>query len=218
MVWWNISANWGWKQRTIGDGDRRISLVLLPTEKTSHVITPNFLLQGRANFNSSWEEKRGGYALVVKPVEERVTTSVPEEVQRILQQFSSITNNTERFTLPPAREVEHEIELTPGAALPNQAHYRMSPWRTNILQEQIDKLLDDGLIKPNRSPCTIPALLVPKKNEDYHMCIDSRAINRIIVKYRFPIPRIDELSGAKFFSKMDLRSGYHQIRIRPGDE
>ncbi|CAL9025981.1 unnamed protein product [Prunus brigantina] len=94
--------------------------------------------------------------------------------------------------LPPAREIRHAIDLVPG------------------------------FIRHSLSPCAVPVLLTPKKDGSRRMCVDSRAVNKITVKYRFPIPRLedmlDDLAGSQWFSKIDLRSGYHQIRIREGDE
>lgn len=123
--------------------------------------------------------------------------------------------------LPPQRAMDHRIELVPGASPQSRPTYRMSPAELDELKKQLDQLLASGFIQPSKSPFGAPILFVKKKDGSMRMCVDYRALNGITIKNSYPLPRIDELfdrlQGAKVFSKIDLRSGYHQIRIHPDD-
>lgn len=131
---------------------------------------------------------------------------------------------TREATTHPTPHVQHPVccGLSTGAMLPNMPIYRTSPTKHKELQWQVQELLDRGFIQESLSPYTVPMLLTPNKDGSWHICIDSRSINQIIVKYRFHIPRLDDLldvlHGAQFFSKIVLRSEYHKIRIQAGDE
>jgi hypothetical protein len=123
--------------------------------------------------------------------------------------------------LPPERDVEFVIELKPGTAPISRRLYRMTPNELAELKTQLQDLLEKGFIRPSSSSWGYPAIFVKKKDQTLRMCVDYKPLNEVTIKNKYPLPRIDilfdQLIGARVFSKIDLRSGYHQIRIRPED-
>jgi hypothetical protein len=123
--------------------------------------------------------------------------------------------------LPPERDVEFVIELKPGTAPISRRSYRMPPNELAELKTQLQDLLEKGFIRPSSSPWGCPAIFVKKKDQTLRMCVDYRPLNEVTIKNKYPLPRIDilfdQLTRARVFSKIDLKSGYHQIRIRPED-
>src|SRR5580765_777218 len=123
--------------------------------------------------------------------------------------------------LPPVREIEFEIDLIPGTGPVSVAPYRMAPAELVELKSQLEDLSSKGFIRPSVSPWGAPVLLVKKKDGRSRLCVDYRQLNKVTIKNRYPLPRIDDLmdqlKGAAVFSKIDLRSGYHQIRVKEED-
>ncbi|GKB26643.1 reverse transcriptase domain-containing protein [Tanacetum coccineum] len=123
--------------------------------------------------------------------------------------------------LPPVRQVEFQIDLIPGAAPVARAPYRLAPSEMQELSNQLQELADRGFIRPSTSPWGASVLFVKKKDGSFRMCIDYRELNKLTIKNCYPLPRIDDLfdqlQGLSVYSKIDLRSGYHQLRVRGED-
>jgi hypothetical protein len=147
---------------------------------------------------------------------------LPEEVQELLDSFADIVVDELPKSLLPIRCISHHINLILGASLLNKETDRLTPQENEEVKNQFQELLDKGLVRESLSPCAVPTLLSPNKDGGWIMCIDSRAINKITIRYKFPLPIMDDLmdylSGENFFSKIDLKIGDHQIRMREGDE
>nr|GFA49987.1 putative reverse transcriptase domain-containing protein [Tanacetum cinerariifolium] len=130
-------------------------------------------------------------------------------------------NRDELPGIPPVREVEFNIELIPGAEPISKAPYRMAPIELKELKDQLQELLERGFIRSSVSSWGAPVLFVKKKDGSMRLCIDYRELNKITIRNRYPLPRIDDLfdqlQGAMHFSKIDLRSGYHQLRVKEQD-
>ena len=123
--------------------------------------------------------------------------------------------------LPPDRDIEFKIELIPGTTPISRRPYRMPPNELAELKTQLQELLEKGHICPSLSPWGCPAIFVKKKDKSLRMCVDYRPLNAVTIKNKYPLPRIDilfdQLAKTKVFSKIDLRSSYHQIKIRLED-
>ena len=152
----------------------------------------------------------------------QLDTSLPSSIVSLLQEFEDVFPEEIPNGLPPIRGIEHKIDFIPGATIPNRPAYRSNPEETKELKKQVGELMEKGYVRDSLSPCSVLVILVPTKDGTWRMCVDCRAINNITVKYRHPIPRLDdmfdELHGSCIFSKIDLKSGYHQIRMKEGDE
>ncbi|KAK1607032.1 hypothetical protein QYE76_030705 [Lolium multiflorum] len=159
-------------------------------------------------------------AIVQPNMDSETKQQVIPAVQAVIDKYPDVfLNPTE---LPPEREYDHAIPLKPEAAPFNARPYRYSPAHKDEIEKQVKSMLESGTIVPSMSPYASPVLLILKKDGSWRFCIDYRRLNELTIKNTFPMPVIDELldelSGATIFSKLDLRAGYHQIRMLPADE
>lgn len=142
-------------------------------------------------------------------------------LQDLLSRYSTVFPDDLPTGLPPCRDDQPAIDLEPGAQPQSRSMYRMSPKELAEVRSQITSMIEKGHIQPSRSPWGAPLLFVRKKDGALRMCIDYRALNKLTLKNRYPLPRIDDLldklTGATVFSSLDLRSGYYQLRLHPSD-
>jgi hypothetical protein len=123
--------------------------------------------------------------------------------------------------MPPDRDIEFVIEFIPGTAPIAQRPYCMNPQELEELKKQLADMLSKGLIRPSASPWGSPVLFVDKRDGTIRLCVDYRKLNEVTIKNKYPLPKIedvfDQLNGARVFSKIDLRAGYHQLKVRESD-
>ncbi|XP_057416101.1 uncharacterized protein LOC130710765 [Lotus japonicus] len=149
----------------------------------------------------------------------RPEITVPGELLGVLQQFDEVFQDPKG--LPPSRSHDHAIHLKEGAEIPNLRPYKCPHFQKSEVEKLVGDMLQAGVIRPSISPYSSPIILVKKKDGGWRFCVDYRALNKITIPNKFPIPIIeellDEIGEAKIFSKLDLKSGYHQIRMRTED-
>jgi hypothetical protein len=227
-----LGRPWQYDRNVIHDG--KMNTYTLEKNGRTHMLLPIkdkgvkpegrnivLLMSGKELLTEVKKKEDPKFFVVRKPRIVLTSTRVddlPEEIQELLEEFADIVVDELPHLLPLMRSVSHHIDLIPRASLSNKAAYRLTPQENEEVKKQVQELLDKGLVRESLSPCAVPTVLNPKKDGGWRMCTNSRAINKITIRYRFPLSWMDDLmdclSGEKYFSKIDLKSGYHQIRMR----
>jgi hypothetical protein len=149
-----------------------------------------------------------------------VEVDLPTEIQQLIDEFATLFEVP--TDLPPARSCDHTIPLVEGAAPVHVRAYRYAPLLKTEIEKQVQEMLQNGIIQKSSSPFSSSVVLVKKKDNTWRFCADYRHLNAITIKGKYPVPVIDEfldeLSKASWFTKLDLRAGFHQIRLKPGEE
>lgn len=158
--------------------------------------------------------------LSVQSKEEKPDSTLPSEIQELLVEFAIVFSTPTE--LPPSRECDHTIPLVAGARPVNVRPYRYPPALKDEIERQVTEMLQQGIIQPSVYPFSSPVLLVKKKDGSWRLCVDYRYLNALTIRGQFPIPvfdqLMDELYGASWFSILDLWAGYHQIKLKTGEE
>jgi hypothetical protein len=145
--------------------------------------------------------------------------SLPPAIQQLVQHYDGLFQDP--HTLPQQRPFDHSIPLIEGVKPVNVKPYRYSPTQKDEIERQVKEMLTNGVIQPSLSPFASPVILVKKKDGSWRFCVDYRHLNAITVKNKYPLPIVDELldelHGTVYFTKLDMKSGYHQIRLQADD-
>jgi hypothetical protein len=172
---------------------------------------PNFYAKG-SQIRSAFFTNKPMVLLVYKEAyfnTNDLDCAIPSVAVSLMQELDDVFPEDIPNGLPPLRGIEDQIDLVPRASIPNCPAYKSNPEETKELQRQVDEFMMKGYIRESMSPCAVSVLLVPKKDGAWRMCVDYRAVNNITVKYRHPIPRLDdmldELHGSCIFSKMSKK-------------
>ncbi|TYK21518.1 Ty3/gypsy retrotransposon protein [Cucumis melo var. makuwa] len=206
-----------WKNLTLTfyDNEKQICIKGNPSLTKARVSLKNLV--------KTWEEHDHGYLIECRPIEvvelktfhKEEKEETEEKLIPILNQFSDVFEWLEK--LPPRRSIEHQIHLKEGTNPVNVRPYRYAYHQKEEMEKLVNEMLVSGIIRPSASPYSSPVLLVKKKDGSWRFCVDYRALNNVTIPDKFPIPIVeelfDELGGASLFSKIDLKAGYHQIRM-----
>ena len=188
---------------------RQIEVVFYGLRKT---LPNNIMIDMKAS--KMLQKLHQGY--LAYAIEVRDSGSRLEDIL-IVREFSDVFPE-DLLGIPPDREIDFQIKLTPGIEPISKAPYRMAPLELKELKVQMEELVSKGFVRPSTSPWGAPILFVKKNDGILRLFIDYRELNKVTIRNQYPLPRIDDLfyqlQGARVFSKIDLRSGYHQLKIR----
>jgi hypothetical protein len=215
---------------TLAGRDFPTNMIVLKGQDIDVILGMNWLARHKAILNTDQRIIRLSHnheeILLPIPIPIKATSRAYEAIIPEIKDIPVVCEFPDVFPedlpgLPPEREVEFVIELKPGTAPVPRRSYRMPPNELAELKIQLPDLLEKGFIWPSSSPWGCPAIFVKKKDQTLRMCVDYQPLNEVTIKNKYPLPRIDilfdQLTRARVFSKIDLRSGYHQIHIRPED-
>jgi hypothetical protein len=213
---------------TLAGRDFPNNMIVLKGQDIDVILGMNWLAQHKATLNNDQRTIRLSHNQeeILLSIPAKTTGRIYEAIIPKIKDIPVVCEFPDVFPedlpgLPPERDVEFVIELKPSTAPISRRSYRMPPNELAELKIQLQDLLEKGFIRPSSSPWGCPAIFVKKKDQTLRMCVDYRPLNEVTIKNKYPLPRIDILfdqrTGARVFSKIDLRSGYHHIRIRPED-